>query len=157
MMRLNRLLNVLVIFALAHSCGYSQLVGKVTSIADGDTFTMLVNNEQIRVRLHGIDCPERGQDFSNVARQFLAEMTFEKEVTVKEMDTDQYGRTIGVVSIDGENVNEELLKAGLAWHYKRYDKNPNWAKFEERARNQKKGIWSQPNPIPPWDWRKEVR
>lgn len=156
-MRLNRLLKVLVISALAHSCGYSQLVGKVTAIADGDTFTMLVSNEQTRVRLHGIDCPERGQDFSKAARQFLAEMIFEKEVTVKEMDTDRYGRTIGIVIIDGKNINEELLKAGLAWHYKRYDLNSIWAKFEEQARYEKKGIWSQPNPIPPWDWRKGVR
>lgn len=156
-MRLNRLVKALVVSALAHSCGYSQLVGKVTAIADGDTFTMLVNNEQIRVRLHGIDCPERGQDFSTVARQFLAEMIFEKEVTVKEVDTDRYGRTIGMVIIGGKNVNEELLKAGLAWHYKRYDQNPNWEKFEERARNEKKGIWSQPNPIPPWEFRRTKR
>jgi micrococcal nuclease len=78
-------------------------------------------------------------------------------VSVKDMDTDRYGRTIGMVTIDGINVNEELLKAGLAWHYKTYDKNPAWAKLEEEARKNKKGLWLQPNPIPPWEWRKGER
>lgn len=137
--------------------GYTQLVGKVVSIADGDTFTMLVNNEQLRIRLHGIDCPEKGQDFSNVAKEFLADYIFEKVVTVKEMDVDRYGRTIGMVTIDGVNVNEKLLEAGLAWHYKTYDKNPAWAKLEEEARKNKKGIWAKPDPIPPWDYRKGIR
>jgi micrococcal nuclease len=69
----------------------------------------------------------------------------------------RYGRTIGMVTIDGVNVNEKLLEAGLAWHYKKYDKNPEWAKLEEQARIDKKGLWIQPNPIPPWEWRKGTR
>jgi micrococcal nuclease len=72
-------------------------------------------------------------------------------------NTDRYGRTIGMVTIDGVNVNEALLEAGLAWHYKTYDKNPDWAKLENQAKRDKRGLWVQPNPIPPWDWRKGVR
>jgi endonuclease YncB( thermonuclease family) len=136
---------------------YSQLVGKVVAIADGDTFTMLVNNEQTKIRLHGIDCPEKAQDFGSVAKEFLSGYVFGKVVTVREMDIDRYGRTIGMVTIDGVNVNERMLEAGLAWHYKTYDKNPAWAKLEEEARKVKKGLWAQPNPIPPWEWRKGVR
>lgn len=151
-----RYLHLLSFLLLSANC-CSQLVGEVVSIADGDTFTMLVNNEQIRIRLHGIDCPEKGQNFSNVAKEFLAGYVFEKVVTVKEMDVDRYGRTIGMVTIDGVNVNERLLEAGLAWHYKNYDKNPAWAKLEEQARKDKKGLWAHPNPIPPWDWRKGIR
>lgn len=132
----------------------SQLTGKVVSIADGDTFTMLVNNEQIKIRLHGIDCPEKAQDFGNVAKSFLSEMIAGKNVEVEKLDSDRYGRTIGMVTIDGVNVNEELLKSGLAWHYKYYDKNPEWAKLEETARKEKKGLWVQSNAIPPWEWRR---
>jgi endonuclease YncB( thermonuclease family) len=132
----------------------AQIQGKVVSIADGDTFTMLVDNEQVKVRLHGIDCPEKGQDFGNVAKEFLADYVFGKVVSVKYMDTDRYGRTIGMVVVGGVNLNEKLLEAGLAWHYKTYDKNPDWAKLEEQARRAKKGLWVQPNAVPPWDYRK---
>jgi micrococcal nuclease len=134
--------------------GWTQLSGKVVSVADGDTFTMLVNNGQIRIRLHGIDCPEKGQDFSNVAKEFLSEYVFDKVVTVRIMDTDRYGRTIGMVTINGVNVNEKLLEAGLAWHYKTYDKNPEWARMEQEARTKRKGLWVQSNAIPPWEYRR---
>jgi micrococcal nuclease len=136
---------------------FAQLVGKVVSVADGDTFTMLINNERIRIRLHGIDCPEKGQDFSNVAKEFLSNYVFGKTVSVNEMDVDRYGRTIGMVVVDSVNVNEKLLEAGLAWHYTYYDKNPAWTKLEHEAKNKKLGLWSLPNPIPPWDYRKGIR
>jgi endonuclease YncB( thermonuclease family) len=106
---------------------------------------------------NGIDCPEKKQDFGTKARQFLADMIFQKEVTVREMDLDRYGRTIGIVIIDRLNVNEALLKAGLAWHYKRYDQNPQWAEFEHEARLAKRGLWSQANYIAPWDFRSAQR
>lgn len=150
-----RLLTLSFIFFAQLS--FAQLIGKVVSIADGDTFTMLVNNERIRIRLHGIDCPEKGQDFSNVAKDLLSNYVFGKTVTVKEMDTDRYGRTIGMVVIDSVNVNQKLLEAGLAWHYTQYDKNPAWAKLEREAKNKKLGLWSLPNPIAPWDYRKGIR
>jgi micrococcal nuclease len=142
------------LFIILPLTGWTQLSGKVVSIADGDTFTMLVNNEQIRIRLHGIDCPEKGQDFGTVAKEFLSGYVFGKVVQVKQMDVDRYGRTIGMVFIDGININEELLKAGLAWHYKTYDKNPEWARMEQEARTKKKGLWVQPNAIPPWEYRR---
>ena len=143
-----------VLLVLTTLTGYSQLVGKVISVADGDTFTMLVNNEQIKIRLHGIDCPEKGQDFGTVAKKFISDRVFGKIVSVEKLDTDRYGRTIGMVTVDGLNINEELLKAGLAWHYKQYDKNPEWARMEQDAKNAKKGLWVQPNAIPPWEWRR---
>lgn len=148
--------KVLLLFLLPFAC-YPQLIGEVVSIADGDTFTMLVNNEKIKIRLYGIDCPEKGQDFSNVAKEFLSGYVFGKTVSVKEMDTDRYGRTIGMVTIEGINVNEKLLEAGLAWHYTTFDKNPAWAELEEEAKKAKRGLWVNHNPIPPWDYRKKVR
>lgn len=92
-----------------------------------------------------------------MAREFLSGYVFGKTVTVKEIDTDRYGRTIGMVTIDGVNVNEKLLSAGLAWHYKQYDKNPEWSKLDKDAQSNQRGLWIQASAIPPWDWRKGVR
>lgn len=145
---------LLLSFVFIFGCTHAQLVGKVVSIADGDTFTMLIDKEQVKIRLQGVDCPEKGQDFGNVAKEFLSGYVFSKVVTVKKIGTDRYGRTIGMVTIDGANVNEKLLEAGLAWHYKKYDHNPAWAALETEAKKDKKGLWSIPNPVPPWDYRK---
>lgn len=134
---------------------YSQLVGKVIAIADGDTFTMLVDKTSVKIRLHGIDCPEKAQDFGNVAKQYLSDLIFGKTVSVVNMDTDRYGRTIGMVSIDSVNVNEALLKAGLAWHYTYYDKNPLWAIMEVTARKEQKGLWAMAEPVAPWEFRRK--
>jgi micrococcal nuclease len=134
------------------------LSGKVVGISDGDTFKLLMEgNQTVRVRLHGVDAPEKGQDYSTQARQALSALIFGKEVHVIQKNKDRYGRIVGVVYADGQNANEELLKSGLVWHYKEYDKNEDWAVMEMQAREQKRGLWSQPNPTAPWQWRKEKR
>lgn len=121
----------------------------------GDTFTLLTSdNREIKVRLHGIDCPEKNQDFWLVAKKILSDLIYGKTVHVKDMDTDRYGRTIGVVTIGYVNVNEELQKAGLAWHYKKYDNDSQWAEIEAEARQAKRGLWVNSDAMPPWDWRK---
>jgi micrococcal nuclease len=142
---------ILFLFPIA---SFAQLTGKVVSIADGDTFTMVVNKQQIKIRLHGIDCPEKGQDFSQAAKEFLSDYVFDKVVSVRTKSKDRYRRVIGIVTVDGKNVNEKLLEAGLAWHYKKYDKNPAWAQLEEIARKNKRGLWAHPSAVPPWEWRK---
>jgi micrococcal nuclease len=147
---------IVFLFSFPFHC-FSQFEGKVVSVADGDTFTMIVDNEQVKIRLHGIDCPEKSQDFGLVAKEFLSDYVFGKFVTVQNMDTDRYGRIIGMVTIDGTNVNEELLKAGLAWHYIKYDNNSKWKQLEETARKSKKGLWVQANAIPPWGYRREKK
>ena len=112
------------------------IVGRVIKVSDGDTFTLLTSDkEQIKIRLHGIDAPKWSQPYSKVSRQFLNDKVYGKDVEVKKMDIDKYGRTIGMVFIDGVNINEALLRGGLAWHYKQYDKNPEWAKMENEARH----------------------
>jgi micrococcal nuclease len=145
------------------SCSNDQTVlpsafdGKVVSITDGDTFTILTQqNRQFKIRLYGIDCPERRQDFGNVAKQRLSELIFRKFVYVKKTDVDRYGRTVAIVLDENKNcVNELLLKEGLAWHYIKYDGNPNWQLMEDSARMNGIGLWSATNPIPPWLWRKK--
>ncbi len=130
--------------------------GRVVAIADGDTFTLLTDDKrQVKVRLHGIDCPEKKQDFGQVARQRLSELVFDKRVRLNIKDTDRYGRTVAVVYQNNACINEELLKEGLAWHYTRYDRNPEWERLEKEARRHKAGLWRQPHPTPPWEWRKE--
>lgn len=126
-------------------------------VADGDTFTLLVEgNKQVRVRLHGIDCPERGQPFGTVATDFAKELLNKGAVKVEQTDIDRYGRTIGIVIIaDSINLNERLLQAGLTWHYKYYDKNPKWAEMEVFAREKKIWLWKDKNPVAPWEWRKK--
>lgn len=130
--------------------------GRVIKVADGDTITILTEDfSQIKVRLHGIDCPERKQDFGNKAKLFTSELAFGKVVTITDLDKDRYGRTIGIVGLpDGRILNRELLKAGLAWHYKKYDNAADWANLELEARKRKIGIWSMKNPVAPWEQRK---
>ena len=148
-----RVLLVSLLLAICINC-YSQLTGKVASIADGDTFTLLTpEKKQIKIRLHGIDCPEKNQDFGTAARQYLSDLIFEKTVKVQKVRIDRYKRTIGIVTVDGEVVNEILLQQGLAWHYKKYDENPKWATLEQEARKAKLKIWSVKDPVPPWEFR----
>lgn len=130
--------------------------GKCVGVLDGDTVSVIKNGTPIRIRLHGIDCPESSQDFGTKAKNFTANMAFGKNVEVKEQNTDGYGRIVGVVFVDGKNLNLELLKAGLAWHYKQFSTDKTYAEAEKNAREQKIGLWSNPNPIPPWEFRKKT-
>lgn len=147
----------LLLFLYLPFIGVAQLQGKVVAVTDGDSFTMLVYKKQIKIRLHGIDCPEKKQDFGQIAKEYLSGLVFGKVVAVTKMNKNRYGRTVGIAMVDGLNVNEALLKAGLAWHYKEYDKNPAWAQLEETARSGKKGLWIQPNAVPPWQFRKRKK
>jgi len=149
---------LIIALLLTVSCKVNVLTGEVVRVADGDTFTLLVdNNTQVRVRLYGIDCPERGQPYNRVATEHLKQLLAKGNVRVKKMDTDRYDRTIGIVYAGGINVNESLLAAGLAWHYISFDNNFAWAALEAQARENKIGLWVERNPIAPWDWRKEKR
>lgn len=134
------------------------LTGQAVGISDGDTFRLLMEGkETVRVRLHGVDAPEKGQDYGTQAKQMLSDLIFSKKVDVIRKNKDRYGRIVGVVYIDGLNVNEVLLSNGLVWHYTDYDKNEEWAALQSEARNNKRGLWSKRNPTPPWQWRKEKR
>ena len=99
------------------------LTGKVISVADGDTISILdSSNKQHKIRLYGIDTPEKKQAFGKAAKKYTSRLTFKKMVIVKAYDTDKYGHTVGVVKVDGINVNESLVRAGLAWQYRKYCK-----------------------------------
>lgn len=143
---------------LVFSCKVKVITGTVVRVADGDTFTLLTDGDrQVRVRLHGIDCPERGQPYSGVATEHLKALLAMGNIRVEQLNTDRYGRTIGMVYAGGINVNESLLAAGLAWHYTSFDRNPDWARLEVKARAQRLGLWAEPDAVAPWDWRKRKR
>lgn len=151
-------LLILILCILATEIHAQLVTGKVVSIADGDTFTMLVGTDQIRVRLHGVDCPEKGQPFSNVARKRLSDLVYGIEVECEQLDVDRYGRMVAVVYTPSDScVNEILLREGLAWHYKRYDSNPFWASLEDSAKALKLGIWADPNAVSPHVYRSANR
>jgi micrococcal nuclease len=108
----------------------------------------------MKVRLEGVDCPESHQDYGTKAKQFTSDLVFGKEVKVVAKEKDRYGRTVGTVFVDEQNLNLSLVKAGLAWHYKQYSKDETLAQAETDARAAKIGLWSVPDPTPPWDFRR---
>ncbi len=134
-----------------------QLAGSVVSISDGDTFTLLVNKKSLKIRMHGIDSPEKKQAFGEAAKKYISDLIFDQEVKVQVKGKDRYGRTIGIVSCRGVVINEKMLMAGFAWHYKKYDVNPVWAQLEATARKKRIGLWAHDHPIPPWNFRKLKR
>ena len=133
--------------------------GKVIGIKDGDTYEILYDSIPERVRLADVDCPEKSQPFGKNARQYAADLCFGQTVTVTcAAKRDRYGRLIGTVTnANGVNVNEALVKAGFAWHYKQYSKKEAISGYEATAREKHLGLWADNNPTPPWDWRKEKR
>jgi len=144
------------IFAFGQTHGYADAVwqGKVVGVSDGDTITVMHHGKGERIRLYGIDCPEKRQAFGKRAKQFTSSMVFGKHVSVKPITTDRYGRTIAWVYVNGTCLNEELLRAGLAWHYKKYSTERHLAELENEARAAKTGLWSDPHATPPWDFRR---
>lgn len=141
-------------------CNADVFTGKVISIADGDTITVLTDNTTHKIRLSGIDAPEKSQAFGNQSKQSLANMVFQKTVTVNFNKRDKYNRILGKVLFDDKDINLEQIKRGLAWHYKKYENEQDvedrsiYANEEYLARVDKKGLWTNPNPIPPWEFRK---
>jgi micrococcal nuclease len=128
--------------------------GKCVGVTDGDTISVMKAGRAVKIRLEGIDCPETGQDFGTNAKQFTSGLVFGKEVQIKEYYLDRYGRMGARLVVAGQDVSLELVKAGLAWHYKQYSKDPVQAKAEVEARRAKVGLWSMPGAVPPWEWRK---
>jgi micrococcal nuclease len=129
-------------------------IGKCVGVHDGDTISVTKAGRAVKIRLEGIDCPELGQDFGTRAKVFTSGMVFGKDVQVNELYRDQYGRMVCRVLVANHDVSLELVKVGLAWHYKRYSSDPVLAEAEAEARRLKKGLWSMPNPIPAWEYRR---
>ena len=133
-----------------------RFTGKVVSITDGDTISVMHEARPLTVRLDGIDCPERGQDFSQRAKQFTSDLAFGQTVDVDVRDVDRYGRLVARVSAQGRDVSVALVRAGMAWHYKQYSSDPILAEAERAARAEGLGLWSRHDAVPPWEYRHPV-
>ena len=137
----------------------NQFTSKVISVKDGDTIEVLFDGKPLRIRFANIDCPEirNSQPFGKAAKQFTSSMCFGRDVTIVDNGKfDRYHRLIAVIINDkGQNVNKALVKAGLAWHYKKYSTDAEYAALENMARQNKIGLWADNNPIAPWDWRND--
>lgn len=131
-----------------------KLSGKITKVSDGDTVTLTDNNgKKYKIRLNGIDCPEMNQEYGNEARKYVEKIASGKYADVDVIGKDQYNRILGILYIGKLNVNETLLKNGMAWVYK-YNKDSHYKKMEEQARIKKLNLWKNPNAIDPYMWRK---
>lgn len=155
-------LTMLLCIALG-SCGnpapalsaQQTLTGKVIAIQDGDTYDLLLdNNTTQRIRMEGIDAPEKGMPFYKTSKQYLASLCFGKQVTVKVTGDGGSGRLLGFTYLeDGSELSHAMLKAGMAWHFKKYNDDPDLAQLETTARKMKTGLWVDPKPMAPWDNR----
>lgn len=159
-----RFLLLLSTLIVANPSAADTLQGRVVGIADGDTVTVLdVSNTQWKIRLMGIDAPEKKQAFGNKSKESLSALVFNKQVTVEYSKKDKYGRTLGKIIVNGVDANLKQVKAGMAWHYKQYQNEQSvedraaYAEAEEQARMGKRGLWFDTEPTPPWDWRMQQK
>lgn len=134
--------------------------GRVVGVSDGDTITVLdSSNKQHKVRLSGIDAPEKSQAYGQRSKQSLSVLVFGKPVDVETTKRDRYGREIGKVLTAGLDVNLEQVRLGLAWHYKAYEREQppqdreTYNAAEQVARKAREGLWQDPAPVPPWEYR----
>ncbi len=133
--------------------GYSQLyTGSVIRVIDGDTFAFQTEDGSLIIRMYGTDAPERDQPYSKESADFLMQY-LNKEATLKTSGVDRYGRTLGVLYINNQDINLLSTKNGCSWHYKQYSKDILYAQAEAYAKKNKLGLWALQNPIPPWNWR----
>ena len=135
----------------------AQFDGEVVSVSDGDTIRVVYHGKAVAVRLHGVDAPEKRQAFGTNAQQFTTSLAFGHTVTVIVHTTDRYGRLVGEVLLpDGRHLNQELVRAGLAWWYRQYaPKALTLQHLEAEARAARRGLWHDAHAIPPWDWRRQ--
>ena len=143
---------------LLPAVAWADFEGRVVRVADGDTVTVLRPDgdsfKQVRVRLSSIDAPERHQAFGTRSREHLAQMVFERHVRVEEHGSDRYGRVIGVLHVGGVNANQAMVSAGYAWAYRQYLNDSAMVRLETQARRAGRGLWSEPDAVAPWDFRR---
>ena len=147
--------SVVVSFCLVCILFAADFTGNVVAVTDGDTISVLHSGKAERIRLNGIDCPEKAQPYGHKAKEAASALVFGKGVTVQTYGQDKYGRTIGEVILpDGQNVNQELVRAGMCWWYRKYAPgDATLERLETEAREAKRGLWADSHPIPPWEWR----
>jgi endonuclease YncB( thermonuclease family) len=150
--------------AISFAAAAHTIEGRVVGVSDGDTVTVLDGlNAQHRIRLAGIDAPEKAQPYGDASKRHLSDMVFGEPVRVEYEKHDRYGRIIGKILKDGHDASLEQIRAGLAWHYKQYQREQSradrsaYAEIEREAQQAHAGLWRDPAPVAPWTWRQEQR
>jgi endonuclease YncB( thermonuclease family) len=159
-MRITKLFN-LTLMMLSFGLSAATIEGKVVNVADGDTITVLVkNNTQYKIRLQGIDAPEKAQPYGQKSKQSLHQLVHSKQVIVEYQKKDKYGRTIGKVLLNGTDICLKQIELGMAWHNKQYESEQShqdreiYTKAELLAQAERLGIWNDKLPTAPWEFRK---
>ena len=151
---MNNSLAVILLLITANIAIAEEYDAKVIVVIDGDTLVVLHNNAKVKIRMANIDAPEKDQPFGMQARQVMFGMVFKKQVHIDSVTVDKYGRTVALVTMNGLNINEEMVKRGMAWEYSYYKPGRIYMALQSEAQQEHRGLWSQTNPIAPWIWRR---
>jgi endonuclease YncB( thermonuclease family) len=159
-MNITKLLTALALASALACSSAATITGRVVAVADGDTVTVLdASNTQHKIRLSGIDAPEKNQPFGMRSKQSLSDLVFDRQVDVETDKRDKYGREVGKILITGQDVNLTQVTRGFAWHYKQYEREQSandrklYDAAEREARSAKRGLWADADPVPPWEFR----
>ncbi len=161
-MNLAKATSVLLIIATLFSCNArhgdklcleqgTTATGKVVAIIDGDTYDLLIGKKKVRIRMEGIDAPEKGMPFYKVSKKHLSDLCFEKEIKIEITGKDRYKRLLAYSYLsDGTELSHEMIRAGMAWHFKQYNTNRELSELEKEAKAGRRGLWVDDNPMAPW-------
>lgn len=149
------LAGLLAILCLLPAAAAERIAGRVVGVTDGDTLRLLVGRREEKIRLHGIDAPEKAQPWGDRSKRNLSDGVFGREVVVEVRERDRYGRLVGVVWIGREDAGLAQVRAGLAWAYLEFSRE--YLPAQQEAQRRRVGLWSEPGPVPPWDWRRSKR
>jgi micrococcal nuclease len=147
------LLAGLAVSAIVRGQGGGELTGKVVAVMDGDTVGLLVDRQEFRIRLSQIDAPEKRQAFGQRSKQSLSELVYGRAVRAVTTGEDRYGRTLATLYVGDVDVNAEQVRLGMAWVYRQYADAPSLYAIEAEAKAARRGLWADPDPVPPWEWR----
>lgn len=157
-MKVRFLFCILFCFQTGFIFAQQVLNGRVIKVIDGDTFDLLAkDNKKERIRMAAIDAPEKRQDFGQASRQFLAHLIAGKYVQVHWEKRDRNGRILGTVFLDRQEINLQMIRSGMAWHFVRYSQATGYAKAQQLAQAEQIGLWRSGQAVPPWEFRRRKR
>lgn len=153
----NSAVSFLLLVCAIQTATAGEFTGRVVAVLDGDTVLVqrgARGGSSLKVRLAGIDAPEKEQPFGEVAKRSLSDLVLKRQVRVNGQATDDYGRLVAHLESDGRSVNEEQVRRGMAWEYSRRHDSKVYVALQYEAQQARRGLWAQASPTPPWQWRK---
>lgn len=152
--------GIIALMGILHATpGFREQSGRVVSVLDGDTYDLITaDNQRYRIRMEGIDAPERGMPYYKASREHLSKLCAGKKVRARWLKKDRNGRLIAWTYLpDGRELSREMIRTGWAWHFTKYNNDPALAALQTGARQRRAGLWADPRPVAPWDYRKMKR